>query len=132
MNTSGIIPGRSFSQEKVVTREDTAIAHGSGKLAVFATPALVGFMENTALRCLEGMLDGRDDTVGTSIDVKHLKATAVGKRVTCRATIAGVDGRCVRFTIEARDEVALIGVAVHERFIVDPGKFMQKLGQCSG
>jgi predicted thioesterase len=122
-----MITGRSFSQEMIVTSKDTAAAHGSGKLDVFATPALVCLMENTALKCLKGVLDDQEDTVGIAIDVKHVKATGVGKKVSCRATIDEVDGRRVRFAIEAWDESGTIASAVHERFVIDPERFMKKI-----
>ncbi|MDR2413648.1 MAG: thioesterase family protein [Odoribacteraceae bacterium] len=127
MNTSKITPGKSFSQEMIVTHKDTAAAHGSGKLEVFATPALVCLMENTALKCLKGILNDQEDTVGVFIDVKHVKATGVGKKVGCRATIGEVDGRRIRFAIEAWDEVDSIAVAVHDRVIIDPERFMKKI-----
>lgn len=127
MSTDKIIPGISFEQEITVTTKDTAIAHGSGKLEVFATPALIGLMENTALKCLEGLLAEHEETVGIEINAKHTKATAINKRVRCKATITGFTGRLIRFEIEAWDEVSSIGTAVHDRFIIDPEKFMQKL-----
>ena len=45
--------GKSYTQEIIVGPKDTALAHGSGHLEVFATPAMVGLMENTAIHCLE-------------------------------------------------------------------------------
>lgn len=119
--------GKSFTQEITVRHEDTAAVLGSGKLEVFATPALVALMENTAIRCLEGSLDADSDTVGIEINVKHVKATPVGRPVRCTATVAEVDGRRVRFNVEASDDVAVIGTATHDRFIVNPVKFMSKL-----
>ena len=115
--------GFSFTQEIIVRHEDTAAVYGSGKLEVFATPAMVGLMENTAIKCLAD-----NDTVGIEINVKHVKATPVGKKVGCKATVTEVDGRRIRFEIEAWDETATIGTAVHDRFIIDPVKFMNKLG----
>lgn len=119
--------GKKFKQEITVLQKDTAIAHGSGNLEVFATPAMVALMENTAVKCLEGTLEEGTDTVGTEINVRHTKATAIGQKVTCQATLSEVDGRRIRFDIEAWDEKGQIGQAIHERFIIWPEKFMSKL-----
>jgi len=119
--------GKIYTQEITVAQKDTASAHGSGKLAVFATPAMVALMENTAMRCLEDDLEPDSDTVGVEINVKHVKATRVGKEVSCKASVVEVDGRRIRFEIEASDDKGAIGYATHDRFIIDPEKFMSKL-----
>lgn len=118
---------KSYTQEITVEHKDTAAVHGSGKLEVFATPAMVALMENTAIRCLEGMLEADADTVGIEINVQHTKATGVGKKVSCKATVIEVDGRRIRFEIDAWDEKGAIGHAVHDRFVIDPARFMSKL-----
>ncbi len=119
--------GHSFTQEITVQHKDTAAVYGSGKLEVFATPAMVGLMENTAIKCLEGMLEADSDTVGSEINTKHGQATAVGKTGTCQATLTEVDGRRSRVSSEAGAETAPIGSAIHDRFIINPEKFMSKL-----
>lgn len=124
---TNIETGKTFTQHIIVTPKDTAYAYGSGKLNVFATPALVALMENTAVKCLEGMLDSNSDTVGIEINTKHTKATAVGKKIFCKATITAVDGRRIHFQIEAWDDADKIGYAEHDRFIINPEKFMSKL-----
>lgn len=119
--------GKSFTQEIIVYPKDTAIVYGSGKLPVFATPAMVALMENTAVRCLEGMLEADCDTVGVEINTKHTKATAVDKKVYCKATITEIEGRKIHFEIEAWDDSGKIGFATHDRFIINPEKFMSKI-----
>lgn len=119
--------GITYTQKIIVAYKDTAKVHGSGKLEVFATPALVALMENTAIHCLEGLLEPENDTVGIEINVKHTKATAVGHTVTCKASITEIDGRRIRFEIEAHDDKGPIGHAIHDRFIINPEKFMNKL-----
>lgn len=118
--------GLSFTQELTVEENNTAIAHGSGSLPVFATPAMVAFMENTATKCIANDLDKKLDTVGIQIDTKHVKATKVGKKVTCTAKLTKVDGKKLTFEIEAADEDGPIGSSLHKRYIIDPVKFMER------
>lgn len=122
-----LVPGKSYTQHLTVAYKDTALAYGSGHLEVFATPALVALMENTAVKCLEGALETGSDTVGIEIDVQHTKATKVGGKVSCTATITEVDGRRIRFEIQAADDQGPIGHAIHNRFVINPEKFMSKL-----
>lgn len=119
--------GKNYTQEITVTTENTALAYGSGKLEVFATPALVALIENTAVKCLDGLLETKTDTVGIEINVQHIKATAIGQKVGCRVMITEIDGRRIRFKAEAWDEKGKIGEAIHDRFIICPEKFMSKL-----
>lgn len=119
--------GLTYIQETTVELKDTAAVYGSGKLNVFATPAMIALMENTALKCIENHLETGKDSVGIEINAKHIKATAVGKKISCQATVTEIDGRRIRFSLEAKDETGTIGTAVHDRFIIDPVKFMSKL-----
>ncbi|MCC8173467.1 MAG: thioesterase family protein [Odoribacter sp.] len=119
--------GMSFTQDRIVEHKDTALVYGSGNLEVYATPAMVAFMENTAVKCLQGMLEEGEDTVGIEINVNHLKATAVGKKVTCTASINEKAGRRIGFVIKVSDENGTVGTATHSRFIINPEKFMSKL-----
>jgi fluoroacetyl-CoA thioesterase len=66
-------------------------------------------------------------SVGTRIDVEHIAATPIGMHVSCRAKVVKVDGRRVSFTLEAHDEKKLIGKVTHERFLVDPAKFLARV-----
>lgn len=119
--------GITYKQSITVQPKDTAAVYGSGSLEVFATPAMVALMENTAVHCLEGHLEEGQDTVGIEINVKHIKATPAGGKVNCKAKVTEIEGRRIRFEIEAEDEKGQIGYAIHDRFIIDPVKFMAKL-----
>jgi len=116
----------SFTQTITVDENQTAIKYGSGLLPVFATPALIALMENTAMHLLE--LPEGSSSVGISLNMKHLKATPVGARVNCTAILAETEGRKYSFKIEATDENGfLIGDCFHERVVVDINRFMSKL-----
>ena len=109
-----------------VTQERTAKAMGSGKLAVFATPAMIALMEQTAAESVENLLGEGKTSVGTLMNAEHLAATPVGMKVICKSIMTAIEGRKLVFEIEAYDEVGLIGKAHHERFTVDAERFLEK------
>ena len=112
--------------KKTVVEKLTAKVMGSGRLDVFATPAMVAMMEEAAHTSVEAELEEGQGTVGTSMTVSHIAATPVGMEVTCESELVEVDGRKLVFEIKAMDEVGLIGEARHERFIIENEKFLAK------
>lgn len=120
-------PGLSAEVDMTVSESETAAAMGSGLIAVYATPALVALMENTAVRALEGYLPPGQTTVGGQIDLRHLAATPVGMRVRARAELVEVQGRKLTFHIQAWDEAEQIGEALHVRFLIEEQTFMTKV-----
>ena len=113
--------------EILVTPKDTARAYGSGLVEVFATPAMVALMEKTALESVQPFLEEGLHTVGTEINVKHIKATSLGKRVQSYSKLVEVDGLKLSFEVEAYDEDGLIGKGVHKRYIINEEAFINKL-----
>ncbi|WP_019230224.1 thioesterase family protein [Sedimentibacter sp. B4] len=119
--------GLKNKEEKVVTMNDTAKVFGSGAAEVFATPMMIGLMEGAAMNAVKDYLPEGYSTVGTMINVKHLSATAVGKKVWAEAELIEVDRKRLVFKIDAYDEDKKIGEGTHERFIIEEAKFMSKL-----
>ena len=115
-------------QTITVTEQQTAKHLGSGELAVFATPCMIALMENTAYRSVQPYLEPGQGTVGTLLNVKHLAATPVGMEVRCETKLIEVDRKRLVFEVKAFDACGLIGEGLHERFIVDNQRFMQKAG----
>lgn len=118
--------GLKGQQEIIVTEEVTAKQVGSGTLPVFATPAMISLMENTAYKSVADYLEEGCGTVGTLMNVSHIAATPVGMKVTCETELVKVDGRALTFTVKAYDECGLIGEGTHERFIIVEEKFLAK------
>jgi len=117
---------KSFSQTMQVAETQTAIQYGSGLLPVFATPALIALMENTAMQLIN--LPKGSSSVGISITMQHVKASPVGACIQCTATITAIEGRKYTFKIIATDSSTdVIGKAIHERVVVDIEKFMSKI-----
>lgn len=105
---------------------DTAIAHKSGGLPVYATPAMIALMENAAFTLLknEGL-----DSVGTEMNVKHTRACLTGTQVHAVATVTNINGNWVNFSVAAFDDKGEIGNGLHTRYIIDAEKFMAKLNK---
>ena len=118
--------GITGKQTNTVTEEKTAQAMGSGTLTVFATPAMIALMENTASKSVEAKLDEGAGTVGTLINVKHVAATPVGMEVTCETKLVEVDRKRLVFEVKAYDAAGVIGEGTHERFIIDNERFLAK------
>ena len=113
--------------ERIVTRELTAAACGSGLLPVFATPQMIALMEQTAAESVAPCLPEGSSTVGVHLDIQHLSATPVGLTVTCETELVEIDRRRLVFSCKAYDSAGLIGEGRQERFIVDSEKFLAKL-----
>lgn len=118
--------GIKGTKELVVTKELSAQSVGSGLLPVYATPAMIALMENTAFESVAQYLEEGCGTVGTSLNVKHVAATPIGMKVICETELVKVDGRALTFEVKAYDECGLIGEGVHERFIITEEKFLSK------
>ncbi len=114
-------------QTTTVTETLTAQTFGSGSLSVYATPALVALMEAASVDAINHLLPADQTSVGTSISIKHLAASAVGQTIRARAEVTQVEGRQITFTVQAWDSKQLIGEGTHIRFIVDIERFMKRL-----
>lgn len=113
--------------EIIVSPRDTASQYGSGSLEVFATPAMVALMEKTAMLCIANCLEENQNSVGTEINVKHIKATPLGEAVLCIAELIEIDRSKLVFKVEAFDTKGMIGLGTHKRFLIDEQKFMANL-----
>jgi predicted thioesterase len=122
-----IQPGLSGTAQLIVGEEHTAPRVGSGRVHVLATPVMINLIEAAALEAIERLLPPGHQSLGTLLNVRHIAATPVGMRVTARAEVVGVEGRTVRFRVEARDEKELIGDGTHERVVVNVAKFDQRV-----
>jgi fluoroacetyl-CoA thioesterase len=121
--------GRTATREFVVSQADTAIAVGSGSLPVLGTPVLLAWCE--AVTCVALDLPEGSTSVGTRVSLEHLAASTVGATLSVTASVAYVDGRLVRFTVEARqvsgDVDKLVGSGEITRVIVEPERFLSRL-----
>jgi fluoroacetyl-CoA thioesterase len=112
----GIRPGLEGRLERVV--EGELITRHVGGAGTFATPAMIGLMEITSHRSVEGLLPERQTTVGYEVHVRHLAPTAPGSTIVITTRLTEVKGNKLYFDVECRQGEKLIGSGLHKRAIV--------------
>ena len=119
--------GLSHTSTTTVNASNTARTYGSGGLDVFATPAMIGLMENAAMTAVENDLPQGSSTVGAHISTSHIKPSKLGATIKATAILEAIDGRKLTFKVSASDDDGLIGEGTHIRYIVDIERFMAKI-----
>ena len=119
--------GLKFSKKFRVTKEHTAKHLGSGDVEVLSTPSLILFMEETCRVFTDEYLPEERTTVGTLVNIRHMKAAPVGAEIEVRAEVLSVDGRRLTYWVEAWWGDRKIGQGIHERVIVNRKEFMEAL-----
>jgi fluoroacetyl-CoA thioesterase len=95
---------------------------------VFSTPSMISEMEETCRLLLkeEFLQDEEWDSVGTLVNIRHLKPTPVGAEIKLKAKVVNVNNRRVSFEVDAVDKIEKIGEGIHERTIINVPEFRQR------
>ena len=95
---------------------------------VFSTPSMISEMEETCRLLLKEkfLQDEEWDSVGTLVNIRHLKATPVGTEVKLKAKVVNVNNRRITFEVDAVDEIEKIGEGLHERTIINVREFRER------
>jgi predicted thioesterase len=124
------IPIGAKGERKLLVTSECAITFlGAEGPRVLSTPHMIGNMELTSRDAVLPFFEAGFDTVGTHVDVYHLAAAPIGAVVTFAAEVVAVDGRRIRFRVEAWDETEKIGEGTHERAIINVAKFATRLAE---
>ena len=119
--------GLTHTSVLLVSDAHTAQAMGSGDMPVLATPVMIALMENAAMLAVDQELPEEQTTVGTHIDVSHLKPSPVGAEVFATAELTEVEDRRLTFHVVAMQGDQVIGEGTHVRYIVSRERFLAKL-----
>ena len=120
--------GTQGSFSMVVTPDHLANRFKDATLPpVLATPVMIMAMENAALEAIKPWFGAGESAVGSRVDVLHLAATPVGRRITAHAEVTAVDGRAIEFRVWASDGIDEIGRGTHGRVVIDLAKFNLRL-----
>ena len=120
-------PGDSIEDTQVVEENRTASHIGSGSLRVYATPAMVLFIEHTCMDLIEPHLPEGRTSVGVSLEVKHLAPTPMGATVSIKAEIVEINEPLVKFKARIFDETEQVGEAKHTRAVIDVERFLRRV-----
>lgn len=127
-----LVSGISGTATVAVTPDNTAEKFGNAGAAVFATPMLVGLMEQAAINAIAPYLEEGHGSVGTKVDISHLAATPIGMQVTATATLEEVAGKKLTFAVTASDDREVVGKGRHERYVINSASFFERVAQKSG
>jgi fluoroacetyl-CoA thioesterase len=108
--------------ERIVEHQYTIQALDPNLPAVFSTPAMIGLMEHASVLAVRPHLPSGFITVGTRVEVDHLKAVPPGAKVQVYARFVRYKGRFLVFNVEARSGEHIIGRGRVFRAMVDPQK----------
>jgi predicted thioesterase len=122
-----IVAGLRREENLLVTNEVAVDFLAMEEARVLSTPHLIGHLELVARNLLKERIDEGSDSVGSEIQLRHLAATPVGMQVRLAAEVTAVDGRRVRFLVEAFDEREKIAEGAHERVIIDVARFAARV-----
>lgn len=120
-------PGLKHTRHLEVTDSHTAVAYGSGDVAVLATPALLALAESACLEAIAGDIPAEETTVGTWAEVEHLRATPVGATVCAIATLIGHHGRRLEFNVSIEQDGEQVAKVRHRRVLVERQRFLERL-----
>ncbi len=124
--SAGRSAGPTSTVEKIVPHEWTIASYDPRLPAVLSTPAMIGMMEIAAVQAIQPELPPGAITVGTRIEVDHLKAVPAGATVIAVARLARKEGRFLIFEVEARSSENVIGRGRVFRAVVNTERFTAK------
>lgn len=107
------------------TDGDLASSIGNPGVHVVSTPALITYIETVCQELVAPACEPGEATVGTMVNVRHLKAADGGASIECTARFVGRVKRRVRFEAEARQHGEVVMSGEHERAVVELGRFLQ-------
>jgi len=100
MDIQEITIGNRIEDNQQVTLERVASHLGSGSLQVYATPAMVAFVEQTCRKLVEPYLPEGMTTVGIAITVRHIAPTPLGRKISIQAEIVLIEKNVISFQAE--------------------------------
>jgi predicted thioesterase len=87
---------------------------------------MIAMMEGAATLCVQEHLPRGQSTVGYIVNIRHLAPTPIGAEVVATARLDEVEGKRLKFRVEAREGDKLVGEGEHVRVIIDSESFLKQ------
>lgn len=112
--------------EVVPGKESLASAIGNTGVEVVSSPFIVGMLEEASHRAVRGLYEADEATVGIRLEVSHLAAAYPRQPLLAVARLEEVNGRRMRFSVNAYQGDRLIMSGMHERALIQLNRFLGK------
>lgn len=120
-------PGLAAEAKERVQEDLTAPHLGSGRVAVYATPAMVALIERVSAELVDSSLPPDETSVGIHMEIDHLAPTARGDQVRVEVELVQIEGSRLVFEAEVHDSRELVGRARHVRAIIETERFLRRV-----
>lgn len=127
----GLGPGTVGTLTWIVDASMIITLGGDSRATVFSTPNMILLMERAAREALREFLEPGEESVGIEVNIQHLGGAPLGATVRGIARVTGVEGRKVRFDVEAWAGDRQIGAGTHSRAIVLLSRIIENLEKLS-
>ena len=117
-------PGLTGTVSLRVTAADTATALGSGDVDVLGTPRVVALAEAATVAAVRDHLETGQTSVGTRVELDHLRPSAIGAEVRADAHLDAVDGRRLTFAVQVVEGDTVVARGSVTRTLVDRDRFV--------
>ncbi len=123
----GLTIGRTAELNWVVDPTMTITLGGDPRATVFSTPNMILLMERAAREALRPYLLDTEESVGIEVQIEHLGPAGLGDSVRGTAKVQSIDGRRVRFGVQAFCGSREIGRGQHSRAVVPISRLIENL-----
>jgi fluoroacetyl-CoA thioesterase len=110
-----------------VSDADTARTLGTGDLPVLASSRLLTWSEQATCAAVDAHLGDGHTSVGTRLQVDHLRPSPLHTEVSVEARLVEVEDRMLRFEVHAEHrDGQVVGRGAVRRMVVDRERFLQR------
>ena len=125
MQLDNLIGAVGISQ-MVVRPGDTALAHGSGDMAILSTSFLITLMESACNSAIAEMIENGESTVTSKIELEVNNPVGIGSEIQGAATCTEMADGVLRFAFEIHDGDRLVAAGNVSRKLVDRVTYLAK------